>query len=604
MNLVRCTIPLSSSSGARHFQSAVGPFFLAVLLAWAPVYAQAQTTASASAQSPVLSRFPDLDRALFYQLLVAEMQLLNSDPGAAYSLMLDAANRTQRPELYRRAVEIALQNRAGNAALSAAQEWARAFPESDEPLRFELQILLALNRPADVTRSLTQLIQLASPQRRNDVISAIPQTLSRTSDRAAALQAAREALRTSLRDPNTAGAAWAAIGRMEMNQQNLPAALQAARSGLQAQPQSVFAAALAVELFDLGVAQAQPLVDSFLMQPTTGDLEQRNTVHVAYIRSLLDDRQWRPAQTELGRLLAQHPDHAEAWLLQGILQTQQRLPSDAVRSLKRFLELSASLPPEQAQIGRTQAYLQLAQIAEQQRDFEAAAAWLDRIDHAEDLLFAQLRRAGLLARQGQIAEARALIHRQPELQESDARRKLLAEAQMLRNVRAYAEALEVFTTLAQRYPDDPDIIYEQALAAFKAGDFSLMESLLRGIMARHPDYYHAFNALGYTLADRNERLEEARELILIALAASPHDAHILDSLGWVEFRMGNKEEALRILRDAYQRMPDAEIAAHLGEVYWVLNQPDAAMAVWREGLLLDPENTTLLQTLKRFRVQP
>ena len=551
-----------------------------------------------------MSRSPDLDGVLFYQLLLAELQLLNSDPGAAYSLMLDAANRTQRAELYRRAVDIALQNRAGNAALSAAQDWARAFPESDEPLRYELQILLALNRPADVTRALTRLIQLAPPERRNEVISAIPQALSRTSDRAAALQAARDALRTALRDRQTAGAAWAAIGRMEMNQQNLPAALQSARSGLQAQPDSVFAAALAVELFELGEAEAQSLVDSFLAQRITGDPNQRHTIHVAYIRTLLDNRQWRAAQAELDRLLTQQADHPEAWLLQGILQAQQRQPAEATRSLERFLALAASLPPDQAQIGRTQAYLQLAQIAEQQRDFEAASAWLDRIDNSEDLLFAQLRRASLLARQGQIAEARALIQRQPERHESDARRKLLAEAQMLREARAYPEALDVFTALAERFPHDPDIIYEQALAALKAGDFPLMESLLRGIMERHPDYYHAFNALGYSLADRNERLEEARELILKALAASPHDAHILDSLGWVEFRMGNKEEALRILRDAYQRMPDAEIAAHLGEVLWTLNQREDALVIWREGLLLDPENTTLVETLQRLQVQP
>lgn len=175
---------------------------------------------------------------------------------------------------------------------------------------------------------------------------------------------------------------------------------------------------------------------------------------------------------------------------------------------------------------------------------------------------------------------------------------------MLRQARAYPEAFEVFTQLVERYPDDPDLIYELALAADRVGQFDKMEALLRGLMEDHPDFYHAFNALGYSLADRNERLEEARTLILTALAASPNDAHILDSLGWVEFRLGNHREAVRILRDAYQRMPDAEIAAHLGEVYWVLEQREAAIGIWREGLLLDPENATLLETLERFKVQP
>lgn len=576
----------------------------AAWLACQPGLALAQPTPATPPLQQVSPHATDLDAVLFYQLLLAEMQLQNADPGAAYSLMLDAARRTQRPELYRRAVEIALQGRAGNAALAAAQDWARAFPQSDEPLRYELQILLALNRPAEVGRALTQLIRLSPPEQRSEVISAIPQALARTSDRPAALNAVREALRPALRDPNTAGAAWAAIGRMELDQQNLPAALSAARSGLRAQPRSPYAAALAVDLFELGEPDAQPLIQRFLEQPATADMALRNAVHQGYIRTLMDMRQWQNAQAELTRLIAIAPEEAQAWLLQGILQTHQRRADEAQASLERFLELADTLPPEQLQLSLTQAYLQLAQLAEQRRDFDAAAAWLDRIENAEHILSAQIRRANLLARQGLIAEARALIQRQPERDENDARRKLLAEAQMLRQARAYPEAFEVFTQLVERYPDDPDLIYELALAADRVGQFDKMEALLRGLMEDHPDFYHAFNALGYSLADRNERLEEARTLILTALAASPNDAHILDSLGWVEFRLGNHREAVRILRDAYQRMPDAEIAAHLGEVYWVLEQREAAIGIWREGLLLDPENATLLETLERFKVQP
>lgn len=597
--------PQSLLRSGRHRLPRFSGWVAAAWLACQPGLAMAQQpTPAIPPLQQVGPHLGNLDAVLFYQLLLAEMQLQNNDPGAAYSLMLDAARRTQRPELYRRAIEIALQGRAGNAALAAAQDWGRAFPQSDEPLRYELQILLALNRPAEVGRVLTQLIRLSPPEQRSEVINAIPQALARTSDRPAALNAVREALRPALRDPSTAGAAWAAIGRMELDQQNLPAALSAARSGLRAQPQSPFAAALAVDLFELGEPDAQPLIQRFLEQPATADMALRNAVHQGYIRTLMDMRQWQNAQTELTRLLAIAPEEAQAWLLQGILQTHQRRPDAALASLERFLELADTLPPQQLQPSLTQAYLQLAQLAEQRRDFDAAAAWLDRIDNVEHILPAQIRRANLLARQGLIAEARALIQNQPERDENDARRKLLAEAQMLRQARAYPQAFEVFTQLVERYPDDPDLIYELALAAERVGKFDKMETLLRGLMEDQPDFYHAFNALGYSLADRNERLEEARTLILTALAASPNDAYILDSLGWVEFRLGNHQEALRILRDAFQRMPDAEIAAHLGEVYWVLKQREAAMGVWREGLLLDPENATLLKTLERFKVQP
>jgi Flp pilus assembly protein TadD len=131
-----------------------------------------------------------------------------------------------------------------------------------------------------------------------------------------------------------------------------------------------------------------------------------------------------------------------------------------------------------------------------------------------------------------------------------------------------------------------------------------MERLLRQVIALKPDYQHAYNALGYSLAERGIRLPEAKELIQKALAYAPNDPFITDSLGWVEFRMGNKAEAARILETAYKSRPDADIAAHLGEVYWSLGQRDRAQSVWREGLLLNAENETLMETLKRLRVTP
>jgi Flp pilus assembly protein TadD len=130
-----------------------------------------------------------------------------------------------------------------------------------------------------------------------------------------------------------------------------------------------------------------------------------------------------------------------------------------------------------------------------------------------------------------------------------------------------------------------------------------MERLLRRIIAEKPEYHHAYNALGYSFADRNIRLSEARQLILKALEFAPGDPFISDSLGWVEFRNGNKAEAVRILQLAYKARPDAEIAAHLGEVLWSMGQRDQAMSIWREGAQLNADNETLTGTLKRLRVK-
>ncbi len=562
------------------------------------------TVAGQVAAPPSVSS-SEMNGELFYQLLLGELQLQQNDPGSAYSLVLDAANRTGRVELYRRAVEIAMQGRAGNAALSAARNWSQAHPNSDEPYRYELQILLALNRPGEVSQALRQLIRLASPERRADVIAAIPQTLARTPDRPAALQAAQEALRPYFEDTAVAGAAHAALGRMQLTQDDPNSALKSAQEGLRRQPASAAAAMLAVELAERDQPGAAALVQSYL-QATLEQANQhgRRSVQLAYSRVLIDQRRHTEAELELSQLIARHPDLAEPWLLQGILRVQQRQAAAAEAALQRYLELSRELPADEARRGQTQAFLQLAQLAEQRRDFAAANAWLDRIEDNDTLMAALVRRATVLARQGQIDKARALIRQQPGRTDAEVRRRLMVEAQMLRDIGRHDLEFEVFGEAAERFANDAELAYEHAMAAEKAGRLDEMERLMRQLIARHPDFHHAYNALGYSFADRNVRLAEAEALIRQALAAAPNDPFILDSLGWVAFRQGNHAEALRILQDAYQRRPDAEIAAHLGEVHWVLNQRTQALAVWREGLLLNPENETLLNTLRRLQVQP
>ena len=174
---------------------------------------------------------------------------------------------------------------------------------------------------------------------------------------------------------------------------------------------------------------------------------------------------------------------------------------------------------------------------------------------------------------------------------------------MLRDQKLYSAAYEMLSDAIQRDPSDLDLAYDQAMVAEKLGRIVDMERLLRAVMAGRPDYHHAYNALGYSLAERNQRLPEARQLILKALEYAPGDPLISDSLGWVEFRMGNLPEAARILQEAFKAKPDPEIAAHLGEVMWTMGRRDHAITIWKEGMALGADNETLLETLKRLRVR-
>jgi tetratricopeptide (TPR) repeat protein len=319
---------------------------------------------------------------------------------------------------------------------------------------------------------------------------------------------------------------------------------------------------------------------------------------------LLNALRYPEALTQLEIVTRDKPDFAQGWLVLGSLQLQEKRAVPAEAAFKRYLSLAEKQPPSaDRDRALAQAFLALAQIAEKRQAFAEAEAWLQRINSPDVLVQAQSRRAALLARQGQLQAGIALIRELPERRTDDARNKLFAEVALLKEFKQLPMAYERLGQAVAGAPQDMELIYEQAMTAEKLNQLADMERLLRRVIEIKPDYAAAYNALGYSLADRNMRLPEAKQLIQKALEFAPTDPFIRDSLGWVEFRLGNLQEAARILSDAYKDKPDPEIAAHLGEVLWSLQQRDRALAVWREGHMMNPDNETLQETLQRLLVK-
>ena len=570
---------------------------LPVLLA--ALCANAQAPGGAAAAEPESSA---LDGQLFYQLLLGEINARGGEPGAAYSLILDAARKTNDAKLYQRAADIALQNRSGEPALQAARAWRQAMPTSREANRYVLQILIALNRVPETMEPLKNEITLAGAEGRVASITGVARSYARVTDKKQAAVVVETALGDYLRDsasPAVAAAGWTTVGRLRMAAGDTPGTLDAAGRAQALDPLADGPAILALELMDPKLPQAEQIVRRYLQGKPLPELR------MGYARALLDTQRYSEASEQARLVTAERPTYPEAWLILGTLQVQENQTAAAETSLRRYVELAQSQPAsEERRRGLAQAYLALSQIAEKRRDFQAAEAWLDRIENSQDLVSAQNRRASILARQGKLAEARQLIRNLPERNPSEARMKLSAEVQLLRDNKLYQPAYDLLAAASAKDPKDTDLIYDQAMIAEKLGNLPEMERLLRQVIAAKPDYHHAYNALGYSLADRNVRLPEAKTLIQKALEFAPGDPFISDSLAWVEFRMGNKAEALRILDIAYKARPDAEIAAHLGEVLWSLGQRERATAIWKEGLLINAENDTLQETLKRLRVKP
>jgi tetratricopeptide (TPR) repeat protein len=560
----------------------------------------------------------NLDAPLFYQLLIGEIELRSGEAGTAYQVVLDAARKTRDEQLYRRATEIALQARAGEQALAAARAWQEDVPQSAEAHRYLIQLLVALKRPAETVEPLGSLLKLTPEAERANIIMSLPRFFARTADRKQAAGLLEQVLQPHAQAPATRNAVAVAQGRAWLLAEDKPRALELAQRAHAQDPLAEGPALLALELLP-GTAAAEAIVlDHLKAKPAS------NGIRMVYARALSTSQRYGDAISQLEAVTQNEPKLAPPWLTLGALHLELRQPQNAMVAIEHYVDLvqagtgaapdphaaasagdgdedsdEASATPDR---GLTQAWLMLAQAAEQQNDFKAAEIWLQKVDNPQRALEVVSRRASLLARQGKLREARELIRRVPEKTADDARAKTLAEVQLLREAKQWRDADRLLSSANEKYPDDIDLLYEQSMMAEKLNRLDDMERLLRRVIELKPDHHHAHNALGYSLAERNLRLPEAKVLIQKALELAPGEPFITDSLGWVEYRMGNRQEALRLLRGAYQSRPDPEIAAHLGEVLWVSGERDEARRVWREAHGRDAANDVLRETLARLKV--
>jgi tetratricopeptide (TPR) repeat protein len=464
-------------------------------------------------------------------------------------------------QLFARSVDIALQARSGDGALMAARAWAQAYPQDRKANLQVLQILLAVNQTAESMEFLKKEIALAPVAERALAISLIPRHYARVSDKKLATDIVQKTLEPYLTPKATAAASWTALGRMRLANEDAQGALQAAQKGRAIDNQAIGPALLALELMGRQIKGSEELVTLALQQQNTPELA------MSYVRVLIELRRYSDADRQLQTITQSHPLQAEAWLILGSLQFEQGQDAQAESSLAKYVSIASQDTANNSTRGITQA---------------------------------QTRRAAIMARQGKLNEARQLLAELPVNNDEDLRSRLMAEVQLLREQRQWQAALDV---LVKANSNHPDLMYEQAMIAEKLNRLDEMEKLLRAVIEQDPEHHNAYNALGFSLADRKLRLPEAKALIIKALSFAPNDPFITDSLGWVEFRLDNLPSALQHLQKAYQARPDAEIAAHLGEVLWQLNRQDEARAIWREGIKVAPDNETLQETLQRLKAK-
>lgn len=572
-----------------------------------PVWAQLRQPSQAGDGSPVQrARAAASTAEIMYLVTLGEMQVRAGEAGTGYALILEAAMKSGDPALFRRAVNIALESRSGSTAAEAANAWANALPTSPEPHRVLIQMLIGMDRVEDSASSLERMLVLTPTSERSELIDLVGQVYAQAKDAALAATVVSAKLRPWVLDPTTASSAHAAVARVQ-HAAGMPAQAGTSLSEALSQvPATPAAGLLAVEWIEHVTLGNEAALRQYIERhPALVD------VRMAYVRFLLRASRWQDSEAQLVYLTSntQQPPLPDAWLMLGALHLQLNRTGEAETSFKTYLSLieqdaSAGAASNRHARGKRQAYLSLAHIAERGQRLDDARNWLDQVDETDDALRIQTLRASLLAREGKLPEARLLIQNTPERLPGDALAKLKAEASLVKDAGLTADAYALLNRASALAPDDADLTYERALLAEKLGDTAEMERLLRSIIQAQPDNHNALNALGYSLADRNERLPEAKALIDKALSLAPDDPFITDSLGWVLFRMGNAKEAAVLLKKAFDTRPDVEIAVHLAEVLWTLGDRQAAMGYFNQARTLQPDSELLKSTLLRLQVKP
>ncbi len=539
----------------------------------------------------------------FYQGLLAELSSQAEDFVQAHALMLNLARITDDPQAYERATEFALRSRDGDTALTTARAWLKAAPGSHDAARYVIQILVGLNRLEDTIEPIRADLAAYPVAERGAAIADLPRYFSRVADKKRAAVVVQSALAPELARGKQTAAIWAAVGTMQAMASEPASALKSALNGARAEPGNRQVAQLALYLVQNEKSQADDILTRFIAAGGSVDSG------LAYVRRLAELARTEEAYATAQTLTSLWAGSAEAWLLRGSIAFQNRdyvAAGDALSRSVSILEKADADPQAPATDARVaaQAYFLLAVMAENDKNFEQALAYLDKLTSPQDQRRADQRRVQILLALGRQDAAMDVVNAMPQDDDESARAKISAEVELLRARKDEDAAYQLLSEAMARFPKDPDLAYEAAMSADKLKNLAVMESILRGLIAKHPDYYQALNALGYSLADRNVQLVEARSLIVKALSFAPKDPFIIDSMGWVEYRSGNLDAANTLLRSAFEAKPDAEIAAHWGEVLWSLGQREAAQTTWERGRQLNPDNETLRDTVRRLTRTP
>jgi len=516
-----------------------------------------------------------------FEYLVAEFAAQRGDTDGALAIYERLARELHDPAIAKRAVETAIKAREFGPALQDATLLLELDPES--ALAREILAALLANG-GDLHKAQGHVTDvLAKSNDRGPILMQLSHLFGKFPDKAAVLESTR-AVTAPYEDMAEAryanGVAALIAGKNDLAASEADAAMDA-KPGFE--PGAILKAQV---LRRSDPSKVVPFYEQFVeSHPDSVEVRMQLGRELAADRKLAEAREQFRAVEHIAK------DDAQAVYAIGLLSLQLEDYGDAQTAFTKALKLNYHEPAA--------IYLGMGQAAEGLKHYDEAIEWYKRVDSG-DWVRAQLKIATLVAKQQGLKAGREYLGKIEPRSTEDRIQIIQVEAQLLRDAKQWQETYDMLSKAVAKYPDSYELLYDRAMAAERIDKLDVMEADLKHVIAMKPDYAHAYNALGYTLAEKTDRLKEAKQLIDKAYKLMPDDPFIEDSMGWVEYRMGHVQEALKQLQLAYSTRPDPEIAAHLGEVLWKSGQHDRARKVWETALSENPNHESLLAVIQKY----
>ena len=526
----------------------------------------------------------ELTGDLLYKILVAEFAGQRGRLDIALENYMELARTTRDPKIVERATRIAVYARNNKAATEAAKLWVQLDPLNPDPHQVlavmalrngeleqaldHLETILDYSH-GELDQKLWMIANLLSSEKDQDLIMTVMNRLmEKRQDQPEALYAFAHVA--------------ARMGKLDKARELLQRTLE-----LEPDNDNAIMSYIAVLQRQDRVDEAVAWLEKTLKSGKSNDFNLR----LIYARLLTDEKRYGDARRQFEILVVQAPNNTDVLYALGLLYLQDNRLDDAETYFKRLAKHNENANEANYYLGR---------IAEERNHLKQAGIYYQAVQGGESYFDAQVRLGLIIARQGYIEEARKHLRSVHTRGLKEANILVQAEAEMLIDQKRYQDAMDVYNKALEKRGYDSELLYSRAMLAEKMDRLDLLERDLRRIIAKEPNHAQALNALGYTLADRTDRYDEAYKLIKRALEISPDDYYVLDSMGWVLYRQGKLDEAQKYLQHALDLRKDPEIAAHLGEVLWVKGDRKAARDVWNTALQETPKDRKLLDVIKRF----